>query len=152
MLEKINNFLKNIEIKSAPAEEIVLQGPDTLRNILEHETQKLAFLEQVNSALLYQVANPKVIKKLSYKEKKELLRFLSDIQNDSRNFIINMASLCAKNSFFDEVLKLSKAPTVTVVSDNGETFESLITEERRKELTEMLRDEINTRAREQANR
>ena len=145
MLERVNKFLQ--ERKSEVPQEVVLQGPDTIKNIIAFETQKLAFLENINSHLLAQVADIKTINKLSYKEKQQLLRFLTDIQNDSRDFILNVAALCSKNQFLEQVLKLSTMDTITVESDNGETFESVISEERRKELTEMLRDAINDRAR-----
>lgn len=145
MLERVNKFLQ--ERKSEMPQEVVLQGPDTIKNIIAFETQKLAFLENINSHLLAQVADIKTINKLSYKEKQQLLRFLTDIQNDSRDFILNVAALCSKNQFLEQVLKLSTMDTITVESDNGETFESVISEERRKELTEMLRDAINDRAR-----
>lgn len=149
MLEKINKLLDKVR-ETKPAENsIVLQGPDTIKNIVEYETQKLAFLEQVNSSLLAQITNPAVMRKLSYKEKQHLLKFLCEMQKDSRDFILNVASLCTKNQFLGQILKMSTMDTVTVVSDSGETFQSLITEDRRKELTEMLRDAINDRAREQ---
>ena len=153
MLERINKFLT--ELKSNRNQEITdttLHGPDTIKNILETEVQKMTFLEKVNSELLVQITDPKIIKRLSYKDKKELLEFLSNMQNNSRNFIVDMADLCTKNQFLNQVLKMSTYDTITVTSDNGETFESVITEDRRRELTEMLRDAINDRAREQSNR
>lgn len=150
MLERINKLLDKIKETKPTENSIVLQGPDTIKNIVEYETQKLAFLEQVNGALLAQITDPKMINKLSYKEKQRLLKFLCEIQNDSRDFILNVASLCQKNQFLSQILNMTSYETVTVTSDNGETFQSVITEDRRKELTEMLRDAINDRVRQQS--
>ena len=147
-LDKVNSFLQNIEDTEVVSEnQVVLSGPDTIKNILLNETIKLNRLELVTNELLNYLTDPKAIKKLSYKEKQYLLQTITNIQNNSRDFIFKVAEMSAKNSFLQEVLRVAQEPKELITSCNGETYISGIDEETRKNLTEILTEIVNERIR-----
>lgn len=147
-LTKVNNFLNNIQEQETVVESnIVLSGPDAIKNILINETVKLNRLENVTNELLNYLTDPKAIKQLSYKEKQNLLGTITDIQTNSRDFIFRVAELSAKNTFLQEVLRMAQEPREIITSCNGETYISSIDDETRKNLTEILRDVVNERVR-----
>ena len=122
-LSKVNQFLQDIQEKDKPIENnIVLSGPDAIKNILINETIKLGRLENVSNELLNYLTDSKVIKKLSYKEKQYLFNQISDVQNNSRDFIFKVAELSNKNAFLQEVLKLAEGPKEILVSESGEKY------------------------------
>lgn len=146
-LSRINQYI-NSNLPSVQKENnIVLNGPDTIKNILINETIKLGKLEQVSSELLADITDPKVRRTMTRREKEGLVRLLQEITKDSRDFIFKVAEMSTKNSFLEEVLKLAQGPTEKVISENGEVFESSITEEQRKDLTILLRDVLNEQTR-----
>lgn len=146
-LTRINEFLnKKDEVSEVKETGIILSGPDTVKNILINETIKLNKLECVSAELLNYITDSKIIKQLSYKEKQNLLRTITDIQINSRDFIFKVAEMSAKNEFLKEVLKLSRG-TEKVISESGEVVESSITEEDRKHLSQIVRDFLNEETR-----
>ena len=84
----------------------------------------------------------------SYKEKQNLLKTVIEIQTNSRDFIFKVAELSSKNEFLKKVLELSQEPKEKVITSNGEIFESSIDENKRKELTELLREVANNMVRD----
>lgn len=145
-LSRVNNFLKKIEKEDNITENnIILSGPDVIKNILVNETLKLGKLESVSNELLAYLTDSKVMRQLSYKEKQNLLGMITDIQNNSRDFIFKVAELSNKNTFLKEVLKLAEEPKDIIVSENGETYISQIDDETRKNLSEILINIVNDR-------
>lgn len=146
-LTRINEFLnKKDEVSEVKETGIILSGPDTVKNILINETIKLNKLECVSAELLNYITDSKIIKQLSYKEKQNLLRTITDIQINSRDFIFKVAEMSVKNEFLKEVLKLSRG-TEKVISESGEVVDSSITEEDRKHLSQIVRDFLNEETR-----
>lgn len=147
-LTKVNEFLNEVPKPNEVAEtQVVLSGPDAIKNILMNETNKLCRLENVTNILLDYITDPKAIKQLSYKEKQHLLNTITDIQNNSRDFIFKVAEMSSKNSFLQEVLKMAQEPNEIITSSNGETYVSSISDEARRNITEILRNVINERVR-----
>lgn len=148
-LTKVNEFLKKKEEQVPEVKEtgIILNGPDTIKNILINETIKLNKLEQVSAELLTYLTDSKAMKKLSRKEQQSLLRDIVTIQTNSRDFIFKVAELSSKNEFLKKILDLTQGPKEVVISENGEVFESSIDEKDRKRLAEILRDVMNDRTR-----
>ena len=144
-LTKVNEFLKKKEEQVPEVKEtgIILNGPDTIKNILINETIKLNKLEQVSAELLSYLTDSKAMKKLSRKEQQSLLRDIVTIQTNSRDFIFKVAELSSKNEFLKKILDLTQGPREVVVSENGEVFESSIDDKDRKRLAEILRDAMN---------
>lgn len=147
-LTKVNNFLDSVEQDNiAPETQVVLSGPDAIKNILVNETIKLNRLETITNELLNYLADSRAIKKLSYKEKQYLLTTITNIQANSRDFIFKVAEMSSKNAFLQEVLRVTQEPREIITSSNGETYISSIDDETRKNLTEILRDVVNERIR-----
>ena len=148
-LTKVNECLKKKEEQVPEVKEtgIILNGPDTIKNILINETIKLNKLEQVSAELLTYLTDSKAMKKLSRKEQQSLLRDIVTIQTNSRDFIFKVAELSSKNEFLKKILDLTQGPKEVVISENGEVFESSIDEKDRKRLAEILRDVMNDKTR-----
>jgi hypothetical protein len=146
-LSNVNNFMKKIEEADNQIEtDIVLSGPDAIKNILVSETIKLSKLQSVSNELLSYLTDSKVIKQLSYKEKQNLFNTISNTENNSRDFIFRVAELANKNAFLQEVLKLAEKPKDQIItSENGETYITTIDDETRRNLSEIIRDVINDR-------
>ena len=144
----VNNFLDSLEESSEVKEtEIVVNDPDVVKNILLNEIIKVNRLETVTNELLTYITDSKAIKNLTYKEKQSLLRNIVEIQTNSRDFIFRAAELANKNEFLKKLLEISNKPTQVVQSSNGESYISSIDDETRRDLTELLRDVINERCR-----
>lgn len=143
-LDRVNEFLKTTKVEEHRlATDIVMNGSDTVKNILVNETIKINRLEKLTSSLLDYIGDEKAIKKLSYKDQQELLKTVSMIQNSSRDFIFKVAELSAKNEFIKKVLEVTNQPNEVITSSSGEKYISTIDEETRKNLTEVLRDMVN---------
>ena len=142
-------LIKMCESEDTTKSGIILSGPDTIKNILISETVKLGKLEAVSNELLAYLTDSKVMKQLSYKEKQHLLNDITNIQNNSRDFIFRVAEMSVKNTFLQEVLKLAEGPKEIVTSTNGEKYITQIDDDTRKQLSEMLRDIVNDRIIEQ---
>lgn len=138
-LRRVNNFLAENAIKDEQACNTVLNGPDALKNILINETIKLNRLEQVSVQLINYLTEHNQLKKLSHKEKQSLLMDISEIQNNSRDFIFKVAELSSKNVFLQEILKLNQQTTHIETSVTGEKYLSSIDDDTRRNLTELLR-------------
>ena len=67
-------------------------------------------LETITNELLNYLADSKAIKKLSYKEKQYLLTTITNIQDNSRDFILKVAEMSSKNAFLQEVLRVTQEP------------------------------------------
>lgn len=146
-LSRVNKFLNDNKNNDEKSSDIVVNGPDTIKNILMCETVKLAKLEQVSNELLNYITDSKVIKHLSYKEKQNLLKTVIEIQTNSRDFIFKVAELSSKNEFLKKVLELSQEPKEKVITSDGEVFDSSIDEKTRKQLSEMIREVANNMVR-----
>ena len=148
-LDRVNKFLNTNkkEVSTQKETNIILNGPDTVKNILIAETIKLSKLDDVCNQLILYLTDSKEMKRLSRKEQQSLLRDMVAIQTNSRDFILKVAEMSTKNEFIREVVELAKGPKELVLSENGEVFESSITEDDRKQLTELLREVLNDRTR-----
>ena len=148
-LTKVTEFLnKKEEVENKPQENtLILNGPDTLKNILLNETLKLNKLEHVENQLIEYLTDSKEMKKLSRKEQQSLLRDIVAIQTNSRDFIVKMAEMATKNSVIKQIIEISSGPKEVVISENGEVFESSISEQDRRRLDDVLRNMLDDRTR-----
>lgn len=146
-LTRINDYLAKQPPAIPEETEVVLNGPDTMRNILINETVKLSKLEQVSNELIADITDPNVRRLMNQKEKQNLLRLVQEVEKDSRDFIFKVAEMSTKNSFLNEVLKIAQNPTEVVISEDGTVYKSSITEEQRNDLTILLRDILNEQTR-----
>ena len=139
-LKRVNDFLNNSNNSDNQNEiNVVLDGTNALSNILISETVKLSKLEQVSNQLINYLTDSKQLSKLTHKEKQSLLMDISEVQNNSRDFIFKVAELAAKNKFLQEVLQLNNKQNHIETSINGECYISSIDDSTRRHLTELLR-------------
>ena len=146
-LSKVNEYLNQVPQETEETTQVILSGQDSIKNILISETLKLQRLDGVANELLNYVTDSKQIRKLSYKEKQNLLKTICEIQTNSRDFIFKVAELSNKNAVLQQVLQMAQGPKEIVQSSSGEVYVSTIDDETRKNLSELLRDFINERAR-----
>jgi hypothetical protein len=147
-LDKVNAFLKaSKQNENEIVADVIMNGSDTVKNILVNETIKINRLEKLTNSLLNYIGDEKAIKRLSYKDQQELLKTVSTIQNSSRDFIFKVAELSAKNEFIKKVLEVTNKPNEIVTSKIGESYVTALDEETRKSLTEVLRDMVNEKIR-----
>lgn len=147
-LVNINRFLamQNNEVSQPSLDmekSVVLSGPDTVKNIMISETLKLGKLEVVQNMLIDRITDAKVIDSLPYKEQQSLLRLVTDIQINSRDFIIKLSEIANKNEMVKKAIELAAGPKEVIISENGTVFETQIDETQRKHLSELLRDMLN---------
>ena len=148
-LTRVNEFLnKKQEISENKETEIILNGPDTIKNIFLNELIKLNKLEEVSGTLINYLTEDKTMKNLSHKEKQSLLRDITVIQTNSRDFIFKVAELSTKNEFIKKLLDITQTKTEKVISENGEIIQSSISEDDRKTLTRLLVDLVNDRTKD----
>lgn len=150
MLERVNKFLaqSNSNPDLEQQSEILVSGPDCIKNIFISEAMKTAKLEMVSDELIKYITDSKAIKQLTYKEKQNLLKDITAIKADSRDFMIRFAELSTKNTLVQKVLEMAEGNTSLVKSESGEIYQSSIDEDTRKELSELLRNVINDRIRD----
>lgn len=147
-LSKVNKFLTENNKKSEKEAEIIVSGEDCIKNIFISEAMKATKLEMVSDELLGYLTDSKTIKALSYKEKQSLLRDVTAIKADSRDFMIRFTELATKHKFIKDIIEMAQKPKELVQSENGEIYTSTIDDNTRNELSEILRNVLNDRIRE----
>lgn len=146
-LDRVNKFLSEQNKQPEKDAEIIVSGPDCIKNIFVSEAMKAAKLEIVSDELINYLTDSKAMRNLSYKEKQGLLRDVTAIKADSRDFMVRFAELSTKNELVKKVIEMAEGPKELVKSENGEVYVSKIDEETRKDLSELLRNVINDRIR-----
>lgn len=145
-LSKINEFFA--QNRKVPAvNQYAVDGPNVLKNMLAAEINKVNKLDVAINSLIDYLLNPKYLKYLPEKEKESRLKTAVAIQSNSRDFITRVAELSSKNALMQEVLRMSTKKSEVILSESGETYRSHITDEERKQVTEILRNIINDRTR-----
>ena len=143
-LTRVNEFLKKNEI-CVQQENPILNAPDTIKNIVVSEIIDIARLEKISDELITYLS--KDLKRQSRKDQQSFLRDVETIKANKRDFVFNVAKEVNKNDFLNKVFTMATQPSETVISENGEVFESSITEENRKALQALLIDLVNDQTR-----
>lgn len=145
-LSKVNEFFA--QNRKVPAvNEYAVDGANVLKSMLASEINKVNKLDVAINSLIDYLLNPKSLKYLPEKEKESRLKTAVEIQTNSRNFIAKVAELSSKNALMQEVLRMSTKKSEVVMSESGEIYTSRITDDERKQVTEVLRNIINDRVR-----
>ena len=143
-LTRVNEFLKKNEI-CVQQENPILNAPDTIKNIVVSEIIDIARLEKISDELITYLS--KDLKRQSRKDQQSFLRDVETIKANKRDFVFNVAKEVNKNDFLNKVFTMATQSSETVISENGEVFESSITEENRKALQALLIDLVNDQTR-----
>lgn len=140
-LNRVNNFLAN---QIVPQEEsIVINGPEAIKNIVVSNLIDIGRLHKIEDELITYLS--KDLKRLSRKEQQSLLRDVDSISARKEDFAFKVAHEVNKNEFLNKVFNM--ATTETVISENGEVFESSISDEQKTELKALLIDLLNDNSR-----
>ena len=138
-LNRVNQFLANIE---PPKEnDIILNGADITRNIVLSEIMDISRLTKISDELLTYLS--KDMKRLSRKEQQSFWRDVEAVNARKEDFIVKVAQEANKNEFMKKIFNMASQPTEKVISENGEVYESSITDEQRAQLSTLLVDLMN---------
>lgn len=143
-LTRVNEFLKKNEI-CVQQDNPVLNAPDTIKNIVVSEIVDIARLEKISDELITYLS--KDLKRQSRKDQQSFLRDVETIKANKRDFVFNVAKEMNKNDFLNKVFNMATQTTETVISENGQVFESSITDENRRALQALLIDLVNDQTR-----
>lgn len=136
---KVNEFLSKLEPVSET--DVVLNGPDVIKNIVVSEIMDINRLSALSSELLTILS--KDIKSLSRKEQQSFWKDVEAVNARKEDFVFKIAQESNKNNFMQKILNLSAQPNEKVISENGEVFESSVTDETRTQLQALLVDMLN---------
>ena len=143
-LTRVNEFLKKNEI-CVQQDNPILNAPDTIKNIVVSEIVDIARLEKISDELITYLS--KDLKRQSRKDQQSFLRDVETIKANKRDFVFNVAKEMNKNDFLNKVFNMATQSTETVISENGQVFESSITDENRRALQALLIDLVNDQTR-----
>lgn len=140
-LNRVNQFLAN---QIVPQEEVpVVNGPEAIKNIVVSNLIDIGRLHKIEDELITYLSRD--LNRLSKKEQQSLLRDVDAISSRKEDFAFKVAQEVNKNQFLNKVFNM--ATTETVVSENGEVFDSSISKEQKNELKTLLIDLLNDNSR-----
>lgn len=140
---RVNKFLNNLEPVSET--EIILDGSEVMKSILVSEVRDINRLSNLSSELLNYLA--KDVKTLSRKEQQYFWKDVESVLARKEDWFFKVAQEANKSSFVQKILDMANKPSETVISEDGEVFESSITEENRNQLSNLLIDLLNDNTR-----
>ena len=144
-LTRVNEFLKKNEVTIPQESGIVLNSADAIKNIVMSEIMDIARLDKISDELITYLS--KDLKRQTRKEQQSFLRDVEWIKSNKRDFVFRVAQETNKNQFLNKIFTLASQPKEKVISENGEIFESSITEENRLQLSELIRDILDEKTR-----
>lgn len=144
-LTRVNEFLKKNEVAIPQESGIVLNSADAIKNIVMSEIMDIARLDKISDELITYLS--KDLKRQTRKEQQSFLRDVEWIKSNKRDFVFRVAQETNKNQFLNKIFTLASQPKEKVISENGEIFESSITEENRLQLSELIRDILDEKTR-----
>jgi hypothetical protein len=144
-LNRVNNYLANIEpIKE---NEVLVSDADVMKNIVANEIQDITRLSKISSELITYLSRD--IAHLSRKEQQSLWRDVEAVNARKEDWVFKIAQEANKNGFINKILDIANQGTEKVISDNGEVFDSSISNENRAQLSAILVDLLNDSTRRQ---
>lgn len=136
-LDRVNNYLAS---QSMPEENLpIVNGPEAIKNIVISNLIDIGRLHRIEDELITYLS--KDLKRLSRKEQQSLLRDVDNISARKEDFAFKVAHEVNKNEFMHKIFNM--ANTETVISENGEVFESSISNEEKAHLKALLVDLLN---------
>jgi len=141
-LDRVQQYLNQID--PAQENEIILDGPETLKGIMVSELTDIQRLSKLSSELITYLS--KDVKRLTRKEQQSLWRDVEAVNARKEDFVFKMAQEANKNTYINQLLEIANKPNEKVITENGEVFGSSITSEQRNNLTAILVDLMNDEA------
>lgn len=144
-LNRVNDFLEN-QMVPAQEENIIINGPEVVKNIVVSNIIDISKLHNIESQLIDCLS--KDIHRLSRKEQQYLLRDIDAVSARKENFTLDVAKSVQKDEWMQKIFQMAaKEDQETVISENGEVFKSSVTEDDKKMLKAILVDLLNDKTR-----
>lgn len=144
-LNRVNDFLEN-QMVPAQEENIIINGPEVVKNIVVSNIIDISKLHNIESQLIDCLS--KDIHRLSRKEQQYLLRDIDAVSARKENFTLDVAKSVQKDEWMQKIFQMAaKEEQETVISENGEVFKSSVTEDDKKMLKAILVDLLNDKTR-----
>lgn len=139
-LNRVNNFLEN-QIVPSNEENFVINGPEVVKNIVVSNIIDISRLHNIESQLIDHLS--KDLNRLSRKEAQFLLRDIDAVSARKENFTLEVAKSVQKDEWMQKIFQMASEDQETVISENGEVFQSSVTEDDKKMLKAILVDLLN---------
>lgn len=140
---RVNKFLNNLE--PASENEIILDGTEVMKRILVSEVQDINRLSNLSSELLGYLS--KDIKSLSRKEQQYFWKDVESVLARKEDWFFKVAQESNKSGFIQKIIDIANKPNEKVITEDGEVFDSSITEDNRVQLSNLLIDLLNDNTR-----
>ena len=136
----LNNYLETSK-KNQIDTEVVSFSPDCIITMLQNTFNDVGRMDIIQNKLIEHFTKDDVLRKLSNKEKRELLTEISSIKGDDRKFIMGFIDMASKNSIIGRLIN-----ELTYNQNQTKTLSATLSperEKRREEIISLARDRLD---------
>ena len=136
----LNNYLETSK-KNQIDTEVVSFSPDCIITMLQNTFNDVGRMDIIQNKLIEHFTKDDVLRKLSNKEKRELLTEISSIKGDDRKFIMGFIDMASKNSIIGRLIN-----ELTYNQNQTKTLSATLSPERvkrREEIISLARDMLD---------
>ena len=136
----LNNYLETSK-KNQIDTEVVSFSPDCIITMLQNTFNDVGRMDIIQNKLIENFTKDDVLRKLSNKEKRELLTEISSIKGDDRKFIMGFIDMASKNSIIGRLIN-----ELTYNQNQTKTLSATLSperEKRREEIISLARDMLD---------
>ena len=136
----LNNYLETSK-KNQIDTEVVSFSPDCIITMLQNTCNDVGRMDIIQNKLIEHFTKDDVLRKLSNKEKRELLTEISSIKGDDRKFIMGFIDMASKNSIIGRLIN-----ELTYNQNQTKTLSATLSperEKRREEIISLARDMLD---------
>lgn len=136
----LNNYLETSK-KNQIDTEVVSFSPDCIITMLQNTFNDVGRMDIIQNKLIEHFTKDDVLRKLSNKEKRELLTEISSIKGDDRKFIMGFIDMASKNSIIGRLIN-----ELTYNQNQTKTLSATLSperEKRREEIISLARDMLD---------
>ena len=136
----LNNYLETSK-KNQIDTEVVSFSPDCIITMLQNTFNDVGRMDIIQNKLIEHFTKDDVLRKLSNKEKRELLTEISSIKGDDRKFIMGFIDMASKNSIIGRLIN-----ELTYNQNQTKTLSATLSperEKRREEIISLARDMVD---------
>lgn len=136
----LNNYLETSK-KNQIDTQVVSFSPDCIITMLQNTFNDVGRMDIIQNKLIEHFTKDDVLRKLSNKEKRELLTEISSIKGDDRKFIMGFIDMASKNSIIGRLIN-----ELTYNQNQTKTLSATLNperEKRREEIISLARDMLD---------
>ena len=136
----LNNYLETSK-KNQIDTEVVSFSPDCIITMRQNTFNDVGRMDIIQNKLIEHFTKDDVLRKLSNKEKRELLTEISSIKGDDRKFIMGFIDMASKNSIIGRLIN-----ELTYNQNQTKTLSATLSperEKRREEIISLARDMLD---------